>query len=402
MAEDARRKESAKTLDNCESIIEDATKSLQENNMRHAYMHLAKVLLKDHRSKKHKDMERKALDIVITSLGKSLTPEIPNELVKIPNKLYEQIINGLAASEKWRQMYFIVKEHRRHYGDLSLPNFAKSMSLAKVIRHSSFQDSEQLLIDVLKSHVSFLSCVHLSACESTNGKLPILAAVQECQFKVLEVLLKWGANPVHLTINHGDTPIHAALSIALERDKVNGGWGTWGQFTPCGKSCGGGIQIRFRSCDHPSPSNGGLSCIGDSLQTASCNSQQCPGNFSILKYSYDLYEKDPNKYPMLDPAQTNSEGDSLFHLVAKANYCATTMKAAKFLCDKKVNASVLNKEGKLPKDYLNSKNDKRLQMPTKGKQVVEKPYEEAEEQYKEKEGLQVIQMMPQIRDKQCV
>nr|XP_034326594.1 coadhesin-like isoform X2 [Crassostrea gigas] len=57
---------------------------------------------------------------------------------------------------------------------------------------------------------------------------------------------------------------------------VNGGWGTWGQFTPCGKSCGGGIQIRFRSCDHPSPSNGGLSCIGDSLQTASCNSQQCP------------------------------------------------------------------------------------------------------------------------------
>eukprot|EP00105_Crassostrea_gigas_P004017 XP_011417083.2 PREDICTED: TPR and ankyrin repeat-containing protein 1 [Crassostrea gigas] len=405
MAEDARRKESAKTLDNCESIIEDATKSLQENNMRHAYMHLAKVLLKDHRSKKHKDMERKALDIVITSLGKSLTPEIPNELVKIPNKLYEQIINGLAASEKWRQMYFIVKEHRRHYGDLSLPNFAKSMSLAKVIRHSSFQDSEQLLIDVVKCMLNG------GAVLDKDGKLPILAAVQECQFKVLEVLLKWGANPVHLTINHGDTPIHAALSIALERDK---------------------------------------------------------GNFSILKYSYDLYEKDPNKYPMLDPAQTNSEGDSLFHLVAKANYCATTMKAAKFLCDKKVNASVLNKEGKLPKDYLNSKNDKRLQflahkevvkrhieemindlpdipysiynqnvlkmdeipnlqqkktsteerdiskvtmdaqdpqllkMPTKGKQVVEKPYEEAEEQYKEKEGLQVIQMMPQIRDKQCV
>ncbi|XP_052699320.1 coadhesin-like [Crassostrea angulata] len=59
---------------------------------------------------------------------------------------------------------------------------------------------------------------------------------------------------------------------------VNGGWSAWGQFTPCGKSCGGGIQVRFRSCDHPSPSNGGLSCIGDSLQTASCNSQQCQVN----------------------------------------------------------------------------------------------------------------------------
>lgn len=53
----------------------------------------------------------------------------------------------------------------------------------------------------------------------TDGKLAILAAVQECQFKVLEVLLRWGADPVHLTINQGDTPIHAALSIALERDK---------------------------------------------------------------------------------------------------------------------------------------------------------------------------------------
>ena len=52
-----------------------------------------------------------------------------------------------------------------------------------------------------------------------EGKLAILAAVQECQFKVLEVLFNWGANPVHLSINQGDTPIHAALSIALERDK---------------------------------------------------------------------------------------------------------------------------------------------------------------------------------------
>ena len=49
--------------------------------------------------------------------------------------------------------------------------------------------------------------------------MAILAAVQECQFKVLEVLFNWGANPVHLSINQGDTPIHAALSIALGGDK---------------------------------------------------------------------------------------------------------------------------------------------------------------------------------------
>lgn len=81
-----------------------------------------------------------------------------------------------------------------------------------------------------------------------------------------------------------------------------------------------------------------------------------------MNYFFDLYEKDPEMYPMLDPAQTNSDGDSLFHLVAKAKYSATTQKATELLCDKKVNASVLNKEGKLPKDYLNSKNDRRLQV----------------------------------------
>lgn len=53
--------------------------------------------------------------------------------------------------------------------------------------------------------------------------MAILAAVQECQFRVLEVLFKWDANPAHLTINQGDTPIHAALSIALERDKGKSG-----------------------------------------------------------------------------------------------------------------------------------------------------------------------------------
>ena len=76
-----------------------------------------------------------------------------------------------------------------------------------------------------------------------------------------------------------------------------------------------------------------------------------------------MYERDPEKYSMLDPSQTNAEGDGLFHLVAKAKYNATTQRATELLYEKKVNASVMNKEGKLPKDYLNcSKNDRRLQV----------------------------------------
>lgn len=60
----------------CEPRIDEAKAFLQENNMRHAYLRLAEVLKKDHRSEKHKKMEKKALDIVITSLGRSLNPGI--------------------------------------------------------------------------------------------------------------------------------------------------------------------------------------------------------------------------------------------------------------------------------------------------------------------------------------
>lgn len=73
------------------------------------------------------------------------------------------------------------------------------------------------------------------------------------------------------------TLIQLYHSIVNGAWSVWGAWSAWGQPSKCSKSCGDGIQVRNRSCDHPSPSYGGLPCIGDSLQTASCNIQQCPG-----------------------------------------------------------------------------------------------------------------------------
>lgn len=52
-----------------------------------------------------------------------------------------------------------------------------------------------------------------------EGKICIQAAVQENQFKILETLFSHGACPSHLSVKQGDTPIHAALSIAIEKDK---------------------------------------------------------------------------------------------------------------------------------------------------------------------------------------
>lgn len=60
----------------CESRIKDAITLFKENKLTQAYLRLAEVLRKDHKSEKHKDMEKKALDIVITYVGRSFSPGI--------------------------------------------------------------------------------------------------------------------------------------------------------------------------------------------------------------------------------------------------------------------------------------------------------------------------------------
>ncbi|XP_052704188.1 uncharacterized protein LOC128180261 [Crassostrea angulata] len=63
---------------------------------------------------------------------------------------------------------------------------------------------------------------------------------------------------------------------------INGGWGTWTSWNSCTLTCGGGTQTRSRSCSNPAPQYGGLSCTGSTTSTQNCNTQHCPidGGFS--------------------------------------------------------------------------------------------------------------------------
>jgi hypothetical protein len=56
---------------------------------------------------------------------------------------------------------------------------------------------------------------------------------------------------------------------------ADGNWGTWSAFGTCSKTCGGGTQSRTRLCDSPAPSNGGLTCPGNSSESQNCNTQAC-------------------------------------------------------------------------------------------------------------------------------
>ncbi|CAH3032611.1 unnamed protein product, partial [Porites lobata] len=57
---------------------------------------------------------------------------------------------------------------------------------------------------------------------------------------------------------------------------IDGNWSPWSSPGPCDKTCGGGMQVRKRTCTNPPPSGDGKKCGGPSTKTESCNTQECP------------------------------------------------------------------------------------------------------------------------------
>lgn len=68
---------------------------------------------------------------------------------------------------------------------------------------------------------------------------------------------------------------------------MDGSWGAWSPPGKCSSSCGEGLQLSIRTCDHPAPKYGGRFCAGPSARSSVCQSP-CPGNrytnYMILCY----------------------------------------------------------------------------------------------------------------------
>ncbi|XP_021357008.1 TPR and ankyrin repeat-containing protein 1-like [Mizuhopecten yessoensis] len=90
-----------------------------------------------------------------------------------------------------------------------------------------------------------------------EGKTCILACIKNDHYGILFLLLSRGAHPRHLTIYAGDTPVHAALRIALTK---------------------------------------------------------VPGHFEAFEFLLKKFEKDPQEYNMCDPTAKDRYGDGLLHL----------------------------------------------------------------------------------------
>jgi len=94
---------------------------------------------------------------------------------------------------------------------------------------------------------------------------------------------------------------------------IDGGWGEWGSWSDCSRTCGAGVSIVERKCDHPEPAHGGKFCIGERRRYKICNTQPCPEgapSFRAVQCSnYDGKEYKGKNYtwlPYFDQSKRNS------------------------------------------------------------------------------------------------
>lgn len=59
---------------------------------------------------------------------------------------------------------------------------------------------------------------------------------------------------------------------------VHGGYSVWDDWSNCTAPCGGGEQVRSRTCTNPVPEFGGNDCtlMGESYEKRKCNDAPCP------------------------------------------------------------------------------------------------------------------------------
>ncbi|XP_028409018.1 uncharacterized protein LOC114531606 [Dendronephthya gigantea] len=79
-------------------------------------------------------------------------------------------------------------------------------------------------------------------------------------------------------------PDHEINTCNLGRCPIHGGYGDWSEFSTCSATCGNASKTRTRTCNNPSPSNGGRDCqnLGSNFETKPCETTACPihGNYS--------------------------------------------------------------------------------------------------------------------------
>ncbi|XP_069814576.1 TPR and ankyrin repeat-containing protein 1 isoform X2 [Dendropsophus ebraccatus] len=225
--------------------------------------------------------------------------EIPSDMkCDIPQSVAERLITQLTQEQKWHEVLLLLT--RDANGQSAQEGLIQRCLLPNInIFHVINNLSPQMVFRLPLIKLFLEQGVSPNGI-GANSKHPIQVCLKKSDFALAYMLLSSGGEPKSVSITEGDTPLHAAVSISLNKKDDYG--------------------------------------------------------VLMAKYLLDLYSSDPQKYSYLDPNIQNNNGDTVMHLVFQSSNTKHYRKIMDLLGRYNIKLTIKNLKGKDAKHKI-KKND---------------------------------------------
>ncbi|XP_038665773.1 TPR and ankyrin repeat-containing protein 1-like isoform X2 [Scyliorhinus canicula] len=207
-------------------------------------------------------------------------------LCDVDCKVASRLIKQLLHRRRWRDALLLLtgasNETQNKWPVLKCDLLG--MDLCTIIVNLDQHESSKWLLQNLIEHGA-------SPCGVGSKESPIQLSLKKEEFKLVHLLLINGANPQDLTLNPGDTPLHAAVCIVLDKKDEFG--------------------------------------------------------LHILKYLLEKYSSDAADFPYLNPNSQDNNGNTLLHIIFHKSYSKNHEEIIDLIAKFEINSKIKNKEGKL-------------------------------------------------------
>ncbi|KAM8967370.1 TPR and ankyrin repeat-containing protein 1 [Pelodytes ibericus] len=221
----------------------------------------------------------------------STMEEIPPEWTcDIPESVVQLLLVHLISHGKWQHIMLLMTRNASGQTEKGEQGLLKKcplphINIGEVIRRLDHSLALRLPLVKLLLDQGVSPDGIGAGCEA-----PMKTCLKNKDFALAYLLLSKGGNPQNLSLEKGDTPLHAAISISF-RNKEDGD-GIW-----------------------------------------------------MLKYLLDLYSSESSKYPYLDPNKQDSNGNTVMHQVFKSDNPKQYRKVMDLLAKFDISLTVTNKQG---------------------------------------------------------
>uniref|UniRef100_A0A8C5IQJ4 Tetratricopeptide repeat and ankyrin repeat containing 1 n=1 Tax=Junco hyemalis TaxID=40217 RepID=A0A8C5IQJ4_JUNHY len=215
--------------------------------------------------------------------------EIPEEIsCNISSACANSFIKQLLGKQMWQKVLLLLTG-KADGQNPSGGGLFKTCSLSDVDIGNIIQQCEKL-----DAQVHLMRCLlergALPDGIGTNSEIPLKICLRKNYLELAYLLLTKGADPRNLSVTQGDTPLHAAVFICLNKKDVVG--------------------------------------------------------LNILNYLLDLFASRPSDFPYLNPNTQDDSGNTVMHIVFQRGFSKQTKRIVELLAKFDINFNIKNKSGR--------------------------------------------------------